>query len=380
MLPVKSCTGCTACMSICPKGCISMLADKKGFLHPETDTSVCIKCGLCEQTCPVTEAKTENDTIPTINAAKIINDDIREKSSSGGIFTAVAEHIIEKGGIVYGAAFAKDFSVEHIAITEKDDLDLLRRSKYVQSNLKNSFTEIKEHLINNKTVLFAGTPCQVTGLLAYLRKPYDNLITLDFVCHGVPSPLVWKTYLDYQEKKHASKVTNVNFRDKSNGWKNSSIRLDFENGDTYLKPFGKDPFMNVFLTNLILRDSCYHCENKGLHHNSDITVADFWGIDKIDSSMDDDKGSSLLLVQTNKGAKILKDISHTITLWETDISKAIPYNPCLLKSVEEHNFRSYFFNRLGKTDFSKLVDGCLSPSYINRLHRKLLQFTERDDF
>lgn len=376
MLPERNCTGCTACVSICPKTCINMIADNNGFLYPKTDTEKCINCGLCEKTCPVTATKTQNDTVaPITYAAKINNDDIRKKSSSGGIFTAVAERIIENNGIVYGAAFTENFSVKHIGITEKDGLELLRRSKYVQSDLNNCFPIIKERLENGKTVLFTGTPCQVSGLLSYLKKPYDNLVTLDFVCHGVPSPIVWKAYLDYQKKKHNSKVTDVNFRDKCNGWKKSSVRLDFENGETYLKPFGEDHFMKAFLANIILRDSCYECQNKGLHRNSDITVADYWGIDKTDPSVDDDKGLSMVLVQTDKGAKILNAIRDKITLRDTDVTQAIPYNPCLVKSVAPHNFRQYFFNRLEKKDFEKLVNDCLSPSYLNRLHRKLMQFS-----
>ncbi len=381
MLPIRNCTGCTACVSICPVGCISMLADTKGFLHPQIDTAKCINCGLCEKICPITVTKEQNDTsLPLAYAAKINDDEIREKSSSGGIFTAVAEQIIENEGIVYGAAFAKDFSVKHISVKGKKDLDLLRRSKYVQSDLNNCFTEIKEHLEKGEAVLFTGTPCQVTGLLSYLKKPYDNLTTLDFVCHGVPSPMVWKAYLDYQQKKYNSKITKLNFRDKSKGWKKSSIRLDFENGDTYSKPFGEDPFMKAFLANLILRSSCYHCQNKSLHHNSDLTIADYWGIDKIDAAIDDDKGLSLILAQTERGSKILDSINHKITLHTTDISKAIPFNPCLINSVAPHNFINYFYNRLGKKDFSELVNACLSPSYTSRLHRKLLQFSERNDF
>lgn len=379
MLPKKTCTGCSACMSICPKNCIGMIPDANGFLRPETDTKVCINCGLCEKICPVLKEKTEKQQkTPSTYAARILNEDIRKNSSSGGVFTAVAEHIIKNKGIVYGAAFTENLSVKHICVTEKSDLDKLRRSKYVQSDLNGCFKKIKEQLENNTTVLFSGTPCQVEGLLSFLQKPYNNLITVDFVCHGVPSPKVFEEYLGYQEKAYNSKVTEVNFRDKSNGWKFSSIRLNFENKKTYVKTFWQDPYMKAFLANICLRSSCYDCKFKSVNHKSDITLADYWGIDKINPSLDDDKGLSLVLVQSEKCKDLLNAVKNNITITNTDVTEVFPYNPCIIKPVEEHNFRQYFFKRLGKTDFCKLVNDCLSPSYITRLHRKLMQLKGGD--
>lgn len=374
MLPKKTCTGCSACMSICPKNCICMTRNTDGFLYPKIDAKVCVNCGLCEKICPVIKEKNqEQQNHPTTYAASILNEDVRKNSSSGGIFTAIAEQIIENNGIVYGAAFSEDLSVKHIGVTNTSDLDKLRRSKYVQSDLNGHFKKIKEQLENNTTVLFSGTPCQVGGLLSYLQKPYENLITLDFVCHGVPSPKAWEEYLGFQEKAYNSKVTEVNFRDKSKGWKNCSISLGFENGKIYIKKFRQDPYMKAFLSNISLRSSCYECKFKSVNHKSDITLADYWGIDKVNPSLDDNKGLSMVLVQSKKGEELLNKVKNSITLAETDVTEVFPYNPCIIKSVYEHNFRKYFFNRLGKTDFQKLVNNCLSPSYLTRLHRKLIQ-------
>lgn len=379
MLPKKTCTGCSACMSICPKNCICMTRDTNGFLYPKIDTKICVNCGLCEKICPVLKEKSqEQQNAPITYAASILNEDVRRNSSSGGIFTAVAEQIIENSGIVYGAAFSEDLSVKHIGVTNTSDLDKLRRSKYIQSDLNGCFQRMKERLENNTTILFSGTPCQVEGLLSYLQKPYKNLITIDFVCHGVPSPRVWEEYISYQENAYNSKINKVNFRDKSSGWKNFSIRLDFENQKTYLKIFGQDPYMNAFLSNISLRACCYNCKYKSLNHKSDITIADYWGIDKIKPDIDDDKGLSMVLLNSEKGKKILNSVNNCITLNKTDVRDIFQYNPCLIESVTEHNFRQYFFKKLGKKDFKKLVNDCLSPSYIVRLQRKLIQIKGGD--
>ncbi len=374
MLPVKDCTGCGACKAICPKNCIAMVADKHGFLYPQVNNDICVNCGMCEKSCPVLN-KTQQETQLKINsyAAKNTDENTRTLSSSGGIFSVVAEKVLKNNGIVYGAAFDENFFVKHMGISSIDDLDLLRRSKYVQSDLNNSFTAVENNLKNGKTVLFTGTPCQVEGLLSYLRLPYDNLITMDFVCHGVPAPKVWEYYKNHLEKKYISTITKVNFRDKSLGWKTSSLRVEFENSNVYCNTFGNDPYMKAFLANLDLRNSCYTCKFKSVNHKSDITVADYWGIDKIKPEIDDNKGLSLILVNTAKGASLLAKIETEITIVKTDVQKALLYNPCIIKPVQKHSFKQYFFTNYNKGDFSKTVDNCLNPSYITRLKRKILQ-------
>ena len=379
MLPTKECTGCGACAHICPKACINMVPDKNGFLYPQVNNDKCVNCGICEKNCPVLN-KTEQEIPINTNcyATKTNDETIRKQSSSGGIFSVIAEKILENNGIVYGAAFDESFVVKHIGISSINDLDLLRRSKYVQSDLNNSFSAIKQHLDDGKAVLFTGTPCQVEGLLSYLRKPYSNLITMDFVCHGVPSPAVWEHYKAYLEKQYNSSITNVNFRHKSSGWKNFSILIEFENDNYYCNTFGNNSYMKAFLANMDLRESCYTCKFKSTNHKSDITVADFWGIDKINPAIDDDKGLSLLMVNTDKGNTLLKNIKNNLTLTKTDIEKSFSYNPCIIQPSVKHNFREYFLSNYNKGHFEKLVNNCLNPSYIIRLKRKLYQIKNGD--
>ena len=374
MLPVKDCTGCGACSHICPKNCINMVADNNGFLYPQINNDKCVNCSLCEKTCPVLNKK-ENECIISVTAyaAKINEESIRKQSSSGGVFSVIAEKVLKNNGIVYGAAFDENFVVKHIGISSIDDLDLLRRSKYVQSDLNNSFKDVESYLKNGKNVLFSGTPCQVEGLLSYLKKPYENLITMDFVCHGVPAPDVWEYYKTLLEKQYNASITDVNFRDKSLGWKNSSLRVEFENGNVYCNTFRNDPYMKAFLANFDLRESCYSCKFKNTIHKSDITVADFWGIDKIKPEIDDDKGLSLLLANTEKGSSLITGIQNQLTLTKEDVEKFFPYNPCIIKPAPKHNFSQYFLSNYNKGDFSKTVEDCLNPSYVTRLKRKILQ-------
>ncbi|MBR4287639.1 MAG: Coenzyme F420 hydrogenase/dehydrogenase, beta subunit C-terminal domain [Clostridia bacterium] len=374
MLPIKDCTGCSACAHVCPKGCISMIANEHGFLYPQINNDICVECGACKKNCPVlNKTATEKSEEIISYAAKTTDETIRKCSSSGGIFSAIAKKVIENNGIVYGAAFDGKFVVKHISVSSLDDLDLLRRSKYVQSDLNNSFVSVKNNLTEGKTVLFTGTPCQVEGLLAYLKKPYDNLITMDFVCHGVPSPNVWEYYKTYLQKQYKSAITDVNFRDKTLGWKNSSIRIEFENSNVYCNLFRNDPYMNAFLANMDLRESCYTCKFKSVNHKSDITVADYWGIDKTNPEIDDDKGLSLVLINSDKGASLLNVIESSLTLTKTDVEKTFQYNPCIIKPAKKHSFSQYFLNNYRKGDFAKVVDSCLNPSYITRLKRKFFQ-------
>lgn len=379
MLPIKECTGCSACAHICPKNCISLCGDNRGFLYPQIDKELCVNCGICEKNCPVLNKEKQEAFTDVISyAAKIKDNNIRRNSSSGGIFSAIAKTVLDNNGIIYGAAFDDNFVVKHIGISSSGELDLIRRSKYVQSDLNNSFPRVKKSLKEGKQVLFTGTPCQVEGLLAYLNMPYENLITMDFVCHGVPSPAVWEYYKNVLEKQQKSIITSVNFRDKSLGWKNSSVRFNFENGNVYSNSFRNDPYMKAFLANLCLRECCYTCKFKSLIHKSDITVADYWGIDKTNPELDDDKGVSLVLVNNHKGISLLKKIEPEIAFVKTDVKESVPFNPCIITPAPKHNFSEYFLRNYSKNDFTKLVNECLNPSYITRLKRKILQVKNGD--
>lgn len=384
MLVQNSCTGCGACSSSCPKNCIEMVADKNGFFVPRINTPLCVECGICEKVCPVLNIT--KDSVRKLSehtteayAVQALDVKIKKDSSSGGVFSLIAENVIKNGGVVFGAAFSEKFSVEHTEATQMSELDKLKRSKYVQSDLKDSFKKVKNYLEEDKIVLFCGTPCQVEGLLSFLKKPYEGLITADFICHGTPSPKVFKEYLNYRKKQRNSNITAMNFRDKTYGWQNYCIRIDFENGETYLKQFGEDSYMKAFLSNISLRECCYDCKFKTLAHKSDLTIADCWGIAKIRPELNAIDGVSLVLVQSQKGATLLNVIKRDCKIDNVEIKNLIQYNPSITSSVSKHNFRQYFFNRLGKADFEKLVDNCFNPSYFTRFSRKMLHLKERED-
>ena len=322
------CSGCHACFNACPKHCITMTYDEDGFLQPNIDTSICIECGKCKAVCPVLKDYNGN---PKGKAFACINnnDNIRIQSSSGGVFTLIAEYVLDNGGVVFGAAFDDELNVKHIEVSTKKELNLLRGSKYLQSEIGDSFIRVKEYLENGKLVLFTGTPCQISGLKAYLNKAYDNLIMQDLICHGVPSPKVWQIYLRYQSKKHKSQVDRESipvFRKKDEGWQRYSVSLSFINGAEYCSTFDRDLFMNAFLSNICLRLSCYNCHSKSLNRESDITLADFWGVDNVIPELFDDIGTSLVLVNSKKGMKIFEYISQYMKCRETDIDVAVSYN------------------------------------------------------
>ena len=382
MIDVKDkikCIGCQACFSICPRKCISMTPDSEGFLYPQIDLCFCIKCGLCERTCPVLNKQNNTDVPPPTAYAAINKDDnIRFKSSSGGIFTLLAEEVIRDGGIVFGVAMSEDFkSVIHIAVDNIDTLDKLRGSKYVQSTIGATYNTTEKYLQDGKTVLFTGTPCQIAGLKAYLKTEYTNLVTQDIICHGVPSPLVWRKYIELCESKAKSKVNSVLFRHKKHGWKNYSVLIEFSNKTEYERIYHTDYFMQGFLANLYLRPSCYGCIYKGVNRQSDITLGDYWGIENISPNMDDNKGISIIILNTAKAIEMFNKILPYIEYKETDIIKAISYNSSAINSSTKNNKRKYFFRKLDKMPLDKLIHRCtrkqLLHRVLNRLHNMVTQ-------
>ena len=371
MLPDIDCAGCGACANACPENCLYMVADKDGFLYHKIQKDICVDCGACERACPIINKKLKEKESVQSYAVYAQNDDVRISSSSGGLFYTAAKYVIENGGIVYGAAFDENLYLTHKAVDSVENLSLLQGSKYIQSDTKLCFREIKKHLATNRPVLFCGTPCQVDGLLCYLKKPYENLFTIDFICHGVPSPKAWQEYIKHQEKAFSSKACSASFRDKSNGWLSFSSELKFANKTEYLEVHDKDAYMKAFLQNISLRKSCYQCRFKNVNRNSDITMGDLWGIKSILPHITDDKGVSVAFVQSEKGRYLLEQIKGCLWLQEISSDSAIANNSAMVKSVCEHNFRDYFFDNLGKQNFQSLVEDCLNPSYYVRLKRKL---------
>lgn len=357
MIDIKEknkCCGCHGCMNICPKNAITMVEDEKGFKYPEIDSKKCIECNLCENVCPILN-KTKNDSEPVAYAAYNVDEEVRKSSSSGGIFTLLANYILENDGVIFGAAFESDFSVKHIEINNKSDLDKLRTSKYVQSSIEDTYKKARNYLNKGVKVLFTGTPCQIEGLYSFLRKDYENLYTQDIICHGVPSPKVWRKYLEYREKQDSKKPVRINFRQKDDGWNLYALLLQYDNS-AYKKNHRDDFFMKAFLRDVCLRDSCYNCSFKSKNRKSDITLADFWGIQEIDRTMDDDKGTSLVIVNTIKGNELFEKIKINTVYKKVDFGESIKYNTSMYKSVVMPKEREAFFENLENLEFDNLVN------------------------
>ena len=286
------------------------------------------------------------------------NEKIRRKSSSGGLFTLLAEKIIDEGGIVFGASFTDDFELVHSFVENKEELAKFRGSKYLQSKIGDSFKQVKEFLKEGRNVLFSGTPCQIAGLLAYLDKDYENLICVDLICYGVPSFKVFKLYKEEMEKEYNSKVNKIAFRHKKYGWELFSLYLSFENGKEYIKDVTKDPYLKGFVENLYLRPSCYDCKFRTLNRLRDITIADCWGIENIDPQLNDDKGLSLALTNSNKGKKLFSLLKDKMVVKEIDLQKAIEYNSAATEPVPKNPKRDEFFSHINssKKQIIELID------------------------
>ena len=340
-----------------------MTETEEGFLYPKIDDDKCIKCGLCEKVCPAISPLKSQDK--DLKAFAAINNDenIRMESSSGGIFTAIAEKIIKAGGKVFGAKFSEDFKcIIHSWTDNLDGLKDFRGSKYLQSNVNDSFKECERFLKAGEKVLFSGTPCQIQGLKKYLRKDYDNLLTVDFICHGVPSPLLWKKYVEYRENIAVSKVVNTAFRHKKRGWKRYSLCFVFANHSEYCMTLDKDPYMQMFLKDTCLRQSCYNCPAKGLERVSDVTIADFWGIQKEHPDFDDDKGTSFVIAHNPKVIALFSDVCN---VKDINLNSGLRYNSAMVKSRTKPKARETFFNDLQSLQFDKMIKKyAVTPWYV----------------
>ena len=351
----NQCTGCTACANICPKSCIEMKEDDEGFAQPVIDNSKCISCLACERVCPILSNRTPKDEETKAYAALSKNDETRLESSSGGIFSELAKLILQSNGIVYGAKYDDDFKVIHTGIEDIESLKELRGAKYSQSDLSTIFQTIKKQLNNGRQVLFSGTPCQIGGLKAFLKKDYDNLYCIDFVCHGVPSPLVWKKYIEYRSQVDADNQVPeyINLRNKESGWSHYSYQVEFaySKSNHYLCQNDKDLYMSLFVNNYILRRSCSNCYYKGYSRESDITLGDFWGIWDILPSMDDNKGTSVVFTHSNKGEKLLNSAAIHLQSNPVTLDQATMMNPSLLKSSLPKENRERVLKEISQNGF-----------------------------
>lgn len=377
----SKCCGCHACYNICPKNAIIMESDKKGFKYPVVIKEKCINCGLCEKVCPMLKDKVDDRDMdfPIAYACKNKNEEIRLKSSSGGVFTLIAKSILDMNGVVFGVGFDEKYNVVHSYITNEAEISRFRGSKYVQSTIGYMYKKVKEFLDEGKYVLFTGTPCQIEGLKTYLINEYDKLYTQDIICHGVPSPKVWNKYINEMNQKYDGNIKEINFRKKDNtGWNLYQLSMKYDNNE-YLQIHKNDPYMQAFLRDASLRDSCYNCEFKKKNRISDITLADFWGIKNIKPELDDDKGTSLVIVNSEKGKELMNKIKNSVEVGKVNFEEAIKYNPSMLNSVQMPSGREKFFENLDKDIcLSELVNKYAPlPNIVQRVLRKIQRIIKK---
>lgn len=381
-----NCCGCTACLAVCPINAISMIEDEEGFLYPKIEETLCINCHKCEKVCPLKAGNHFHEPLKILGA-KNKNDVIRSNSSSGGVFSIVADYVQSQGGVVYGAAFDESYQVKHMRAKECGEWKKFCISKYVQSDMNNIFQLVKKDLIDGKMVLFSGTPCQVDGLKHSLNGVIcDKLITCDIVCHGVPSPKIWKDYLNYLTNHTGKKIGSVSFRDKKcGGWHNSRLTIKDENNQILLSETQRENFFfQLFVCHYILRPSCHYCQYANFHRPGDFTFGDFWGIEKNFTQFDDDKGVSLVMVNTKKGVSILENIQDRMDCFLVNQKQCTQPN---LEQPSKENpnrgefwrwYRNYGFRRIGQRmgylPFNKLDKIIL---YIYRAENKLWRMLKK---
>ena len=318
------CTGCTACLYACPNACIRMERDREGFLYPVIDQEVCFNCNACNNICPAIKDKPKQKDV-SVFAAIHSDDDIRYRSTSGGVFTALAKSTFDKGGVVFGAAFDEDFTVQHIRVDSVKDLKKLQGAKYTQSRLKSIFDDVETALSDGKPVIFSGTPCQVDGLNAVLTQSYDNLLTCAVVCHGVPSPGVFQKYLHFVRDKVGGNLKGIHFRRKQPSWRHYSMVIEGENGTEHMSPVSRNPYMKGFIEGLYMRPSCHQCPSKP--SRADIILGDYWGVEHYHHELDDDRGTSLVILNTKKGKQHFDTVVKDLKIEDSDMENAIAHNP-----------------------------------------------------
>lgn len=404
----KNCCGCSACVQRCPKQCIRLEEDTEGFLYPQVDEETCIKCGLCEKVCPILN---QADKLPVLKVLAVKNPDEEERmnSSSGGVFLPLAREVINQGGVVFGAVYDESWEVHHVYAEKIEDVYQMMGSKYLQSKIGNSFKDAERFLKQGREVLFVGSPCQIAGLRTYLRnKQYPNLLAVDFLCHGVPSPGVWRRYLaetygGYDAKEQSrlqatagknsvllsslnatSPIGDIKFRDKrESGWKKfrfvvrqkSASKAD-QNTVLSSDIHYMNPFMQGFLFDIYLRPSCYACKCKNGVNHSDMTIADFWGINQSAPEFDDDKGVGLVLLNTKKGEEYFSRLP--MDMMPSNLEKAHYYNGGFNEHTKAHPKRDQFFFLIenGKS-IKAAVDICLRLPFKQRVVRVVKRIVKK---
>lgn len=404
MINIKSkedCSGCSACVQRCPKQCIKMLEDEEGFLYPKVDETKCINCHLCEKVCPVANQAESRMPIDSY-AAYNVDDGVRKDSSSGGIFTLLAEKVIAEGGVVFGATWNEKWQVVHTYTETKEGIAQFRGSKYIQSIIGETYKQAETFLKSGRKVLYSGTPCQIAGLRLFLRKEYDNLLTIDFICHGVPSPGVFRWYLQEEINNYAARkgrkntvsflpihsipegdvlmpeglsINGIRFRDKCSGWKKFSFVLLLaeasaegkQNSVSLSYTLEQNSFLKGFLNDLYLRPSCHKCPAKSLKSGSDITIADYWGYKDTPNITDTDEGISAVLINSVKGHTEFSKLSLIKEKTTYDLIERT--NGAINHSAS--NFYRGLFYKKSRQSFHSRIDHIVSQRLIDKIRRKI---------
>lgn len=368
----QKCNGCSTCEKVCNVNAIKMKITEKGFLYPIIDKEKCVECKMCEKRCPVLNEINKKEYYTKIYATYNKNEEERMKSSSGGIFILLAKKIIQKNGVVFGAYLDENQEVKHGYAENEAQLVKFMGSKYVQSEIGDSYIKVQSFLESNRYVLFSGTPCQIAGLKSFLGKEYDKLYMQDIICHGVPSPLVWKKYKEYRKKVDGDIPEKISFRNKDEGWKLFNMKFEYKNKNSYKQNQNKDLFMQAFLKNTILRDSCYDCAFKTEERLSDITLGDYWGIENIHPELDDNKGASVVIVNSEKGQLLFDEVKDKLFYKESDYETIKKCNSALISSVKKDPNREKFFKNIDKLPFDELVERyTYKPTVFRKVINKL---------
>ena len=381
----NDCCGCSSCAQKCPKNAITMQENEEGFLYPVIDKEKCVNCGLCSKACPqLNDVKGLDDGYPKAYAMRNKNNEELSKSSSGGIFSILANYVIEKDGIVFGAAYDENLNINHIKATSKEELNPIRSSKYVQSNINDTYKEAEVALKDGQYVLYTGTPCQIAGLNTYLGKEYDKLITADLVCHGVPSQELFHKYIDYLSDKFKSRVIEYNFRSKEKkGWGLVS-KVTTEDGKVRFIEPDFDPYYSNFLECVTYRENCYQCHYTNYNRVSDITMADYWGINEIHPQFYKEEGNSLVLINNDKAERLIEELKDTMDFMPTDLDKAASHNKNLIepskksvkrelayKGIKEKESKTFIKENLKCKVTLKKVAKTIIPTKIKKQLKKM---------
>lgn len=365
-----NCTGCRTCENICPENCISLIENNEGFLYPYINSKKCIKCNKCSKYCPIDhEFKFKDEVKQKYYLAYNKNDNELLNSSSGGVFYVIAKNIIKNNGVVFGATIDNKMQVFHCDIQNYDDLRKLSGSKYVQSNVNNTYKKVQEYLLTGKYVLYTGTPCQIAGLKMYLNKDYSNLYTIDILCHGAPSQKMFTSHIKWLEGRYNKKIEYYQFRNKNiSKWGDYHYCYKFTDSNKIYSDFALfDIFFKSFIKGQIFRDSCYSCKYASLRREGDFTIGDFWGVEEYYTDIDTNNGISILMINTNKASNLFEDISDDLIYRKTKIEWVMKNNHSLSHPVSKPMERKKIFNYISANGYEKWASNYYhSKEYIIR--------------